>query len=301
MLEAADTMIDENFCQAAQRLRDAASAEALVDLVVKHALEVARDILRHTSMGMVAPPPPPHGPSGSAAQLIARVRPDTQPLDAALRHLVVEVDGFTKDLKAYSECTATPQPDHQFSKHRAHTASEGAAWGTQRPMLTKLCSEGRFEEAFQQALKLDTDEAGAAVSPSLVEWLCDLTLFGDDGGTPETFLAREPPPFQSNGTRLALMSCLLGRAVAPVTSLERVELDLEWALCLADMLEPCPLLRGNLLHVADKMANVLSRLIEGSSSAGLADAAPVERQRVARKTRMVAKQLQLWRGATGGV
>jgi len=242
--------------------------------------------------------------SGVAEGLVARLRAARGPLVEAMRGLAAEVGdarqevsrcdtslGMIESLEA--EGLQQLQSDRNIEETIAAT----------RAKISRLCTEAQFEEAFSCALKCDLSSNGAVACDSMVQWSCEEALAavspeGGDRVTPEAFLAHEPPTLRSAKVQLSLMSRLLQLAVAPAVPLDRIELNLEWVLCLEDVFEPAPSLRGAFEAAASSMSEALEELLLAKSPESLATASSSARQRIVRSARMVSKQLEILRRTT---
>ncbi|CAK0891297.1 unnamed protein product, partial [Prorocentrum cordatum] len=69
------------------------------------------------------------------------------------------------------------------------------------------------------------------------------------------------------------MASLLRHTLAPATTLERVELNLEWVFCLQQTLELTPPLHRLFTQLVDGMVAALSELQQGNAPPSLAAAA----------------------------
>jgi len=233
---------------------------------------------------------------GSAVKLLARVRETTKPLEADLLRLAAEVEDTHKALAL--NCNVHDGARKQF-------LSEEPVWvrlAAKRSELDSLCFQGNFEEAFQQALTWD-EVASKAAEPGmefLTESLCASVLKSNlyNAQTPEEFLAAGNVKLRSDRLKLSLISMLLQRSVADGTSVEQVEANLEWVLCIQHQVELSRDSREPFALLAGAMAENLVALSQGKAPASLATAAGSDRQKkVNTYARLAAKQLKLQRNA----
>ncbi|CAE8602853.1 unnamed protein product, partial [Polarella glacialis] len=80
-------------------------------------------------------------------------------------------------------------------------------------------------------------------------------------------------------------------------TLERIELNLEWAVCLVQMFELEPALHAEFEACVPDLSAALTALVEGKEPQSLATASPAARQRVSKAARLASKQLDVLRRA----
>jgi len=301
MAQAATTWADEKMRLAAQRLRNSTKADALIkDASVSIAATVQNSVQPLAAASIASTSKSSSCTNHLQDKLLMKVRTHVKPLSHSIEQLCTDVSSVREDLlKCRSSLSAMEgacnrgAPELGAGSFEDETSSVKA-----RDTVAKLCLKAQYQEAIEHALAWSNQAVGPchAEGGALVEWACEQVLakFTKVHGactTAEAFLSSNPCPLNKEHTVLQLMDLLLQRCVMPSVALAQVDTNLEWVLCLQQVIEITPAIGHHFNEVATGMADALTELLRGSGPSELAAAPNTVKRQITQAARLAAKQL----------